>query len=263
MSNKYLAREDAPFESAVWELLDTTMQEVARSQLVGRRILDTEGPYGLGLKAVPQSDQETESGLITSPVLPVLYIQKPFTLGTRDIAGYERDGLALDTGPVAEATLACAHLEDELIFEGTPGMPGLLTVEGSTRMALSSWEEVGTAADELIQAITHLDDSGFHGPYSLALAPARYNLLFRLYPRGKQSELEHIQTMVREGVFKAPILKSGGVLLAANVRCASIVLGQDMSIGYIGPAEHRQEFSISESLTVHIREPRAICVLEG
>lgn len=263
MTNKYLAREDAPFESAVWELLDTTMKEVAKSQLVGRRILDIEGPYGLGLKAVPLADKRAESGLIASPVLPVLYIQESFSLGTRDIAGYERDGLALDTGPVAEATLACAHLEDDLILHGTPSVPGLLAVEGSNRMSLSSWEEVGTAANDIIQAMTHLDNAGFHGPYSLALAPARYNLLFRLDLRGRQSELEHIQTMVSEGVFKAPILESGGMLLAANVRCASIVLGQDMSIGYTGPAGDRQEFWISESLTVRIRQPKGICVLEG
>jgi uncharacterized linocin/CFP29 family protein len=263
MTNKYLARADAPFGSDVWEILDTTMKETAKSQLVGRRVLDTEGPYGLGLKAVPLPDKETESGLIASEVLPVHYIQKPFTLGTRDIASYERDGLGLDTGPVAEATLACARLEDELIFRGTPGMPGLLTVKGSERVALSSWEEVEMAAGDIIQAITHLDNAGFHGPYSLALAPARYNLLFRLYPRGKQSELEHIRTMASEGVFKAPILGSGGLLLAANVRCASIVLGQDMNVGYTGPAGDRQEFSISESLTVRIRQPGAICILEG
>jgi uncharacterized linocin/CFP29 family protein len=263
MANKYLARDDAPFESAVWELLDATMQEVARSQLVGRRILDTEGPHGLGLKAVPLADPETESGLIASQVLPVFVVHRPFTLGTRDIANYERDGLALDTGPVAEATLECARLEDELIFHGAPNVPGLLTAEGSIRMDLSSWEEVGAAANDIIQAVTHLDDAGFHGPYSLALAPQRYNLLFRLYPRGKQTELEHLRTMVTEGVYKAPILESGGVLLAANARCASIVLGQDMNVGYIGPAGSRQELSISESLAVRIRQPEAICILEG
>jgi uncharacterized linocin/CFP29 family protein len=263
MANKYLARDDAPFGSTVWELLDTTMQEVARSQLVGRRVLDTEGPYGLGLKAVPLADRETGSGLIASQVLPVFFVQKPFSLGTRDIANYERDGLAPDTGPVAEATLECARLEDELIFHGAPNVPGLLTAEGSSRMDLSSWEEIGAAANDIIHAMTHLDDAGFHGPYCLALAPQRYNLLFRLYPRGKQTELEHLKTMASEGVYKAPILESGGVLLAANVRCAAIVLGQDLNVGYVGPAEGRQEFSISESLAVRIRQPGAICILEG
>jgi uncharacterized linocin/CFP29 family protein len=141
-------------------------------------------------------------------------------------------------------------------------MPGLLSVPGSKSMNLLSWDEVGAAAKGIIEAITRLDDAGFHGPYSLALAPERYNLLFRLYPQGKQSELEHIKTMVTDGVFKTPILKSGGMLLASTAQCASIVLGQDMSIGYVGPAGAKQEFTISESLTVRIHQPMAICVLE-
>jgi hypothetical protein len=36
-----------------------------------------------------------------------------------------------------------------------------------------------------------------------------------------------------------------------------------MNVGYTGPAGDRQEFSISESLTVRIRQPGAICILEG
>jgi len=37
MANKYLAREDAPFGPDTWKLLDTTMIETAKSQLVDRR----------------------------------------------------------------------------------------------------------------------------------------------------------------------------------------------------------------------------------
>jgi uncharacterized linocin/CFP29 family protein len=230
--------------------------------LVGRRLLDVEGPFGLGLKAVPLGDAETEAGLIASQVLPVVFIQKAFAIGTRDLANYEREGVALDTCPASDTARACARLEDELIFHGTSNVPGLMTVRGSNSMNLLSWDEVGAAAKGIIEAITRLDDAGFHGPYSLALAPERYNLLFRLYPQGKQSELEHIKTMVTAGIFKTPILKGGGVLLAATAQCASIVLGQDMSVGYIGPAGAQQEFTISESLTVRIRQPQAICVLK-
>ena len=262
MANKYLARDDAPFGSDIWDLLDGTMKQAAKSQLVGRRLLDVSGPFGLGLKAVPMQDTETESGLVTSRVLPVFLIQKAFSLGTRDLANYEREGVSLDCGAVAQAAIEAARQEDDLVFNGAPDVPGLLTVEGANSMTLSAWDEVGSAADDVIQAITALDEAGFHGPYSLALAPGRFNLLYRLYPRGKQSELEHIRTMVTQGVFKAPILESGGVLLAATVQCASLILGQDMSIGFIGPAGDRQEFSISESLAVRIQQPQAICVLE-
>jgi len=129
-------------------------------------------------------------------------------------------------------------------------------------MKLSAWDKVGVAADDLIKAITILDNAGFHGPYTLALAPNRYNLLLRLYERGRYSEIEHIGTMITDGIFKAPILESGGVLLASGRQYASIVIGQDMTIGFVGPAGDQIEFTISESLTPHIRQPQAICVLK-
>jgi uncharacterized linocin/CFP29 family protein len=263
MANKYLAREDALFDTKIWEILDGAMKEAAASQLVGRRLLDVEGPFGIGLKGVSLEDEETEEGLFASRMLPLLLIQRFFTLGTRDLASYEREGVALDTCKVSGVAIDVARVEDKLIFNGTPDVPGLLTADGVNTLALSSWDEVGVAANDMIKAITDLDDAGFHGPYALALAPERYNLLFRLYPQGKQSELDHIKTMVTEGVFKTPILDGGGVLLASKAQCASIILGQDMSIGYIGPAGDQQEFSLSESLTVRIRQPGAICVLNG
>jgi len=262
MTNKYLAREDAPFGSETWGVLDEAMTEAAKSQLVGRRLLHIEGPFGLGLKVVPLQDVEVESGLITSQVIPVSLIQTTFTLGKRDLASHERDGVALDTTAVMKAAIECARLEDGLIFNGTPGVPGLLTVDGSNSLSLSAWDEVGVAADDIIKAMTTLDGAGFHGPYCLALAPDRYNLLFRRYPRGNFSEMEHVKTMVTDGVFKAPNLESGGVLLASGRQYASIVLGQDMSIGFIGPVGDKLEFSISESLALLIRQPQAICVLE-
>jgi uncharacterized linocin/CFP29 family protein len=263
MTNKYLAREDAPFGADIWEVLDAAMDEAAKGQLAGRRLLHVEGPYGLGLKAVPLQDEEAKDGPITSRMLPLSLIHQPFTLGARDLASYEREGTALETGPMTEATIEAAHQEDSLIFSGTSGVPGLLTVRGAHQQRLSAWAEVGAAANDVIQAITALDDAGFHGPYTLALAPARYNLLFRLYSRGNQSEIEHLRTMVTEGVVKAPVLESGGVLLASGRQYASIVLGQDMQIGFIGPAGREIEFAISESLALHIRQAGAICVLKG
>jgi len=263
MANKYLARDDAPFGSEIWEILDKTMVEAAKSQLTGRRLLHIEGPYGVGLKAIPLQDTEVKSGLYTSGILPVLMIQKTFSLGTRDLAGYERDKLGLDTSVVAETAIACARQEDDLIFNGTPDMPGLLKAKSTNKVDLSAWDEVGAASGDLIQAITALDRAGIHGPYALALAPERYNFLFRRYPQGNQSEMEHVRMMVAEGIFKAPALASGGVLLASGHQYASIVLGQDMSIGFVGPAGDQMEFTISESLALRIRQPQAICVLKG
>jgi len=170
--------------------------------------------------------------------------------------------VVLNTEPVAQAAIECARLEDTLVFKGAQNTAGLLTIKDSNSVELRPWEEIGTAAEDIIKAVTTLDGAGFHGPYCLALTPSRYNLLYRRYPRGNVSELEQVQTMVTEGVFKAPILESGGVLLASGRQFAAIVLGQDMAIGFIGPVEEKLEFSISESLALLVRAPGAICVLK-
>jgi uncharacterized linocin/CFP29 family protein len=265
MANKYLAREDAPFGSDVWKALDEAMVEAAKSQLVGRRLLELEGPYGLGLKSVPLRDTTMESGLIASKNLPLILIQQAFHLGARDLASFEAEGITLDRSPVAEAAIAMAQNEDALVLSGSAELDvaGLMTVEGANSLTLSDWSAVGTAANDLIQAVTLLDQAGFHGPYALALAPARYNLLFRRYERGNFSELEHVKTIVTDGVYKAPGLPDGGVLLTTGRQYASIVVGQDMTIGFVGPEGDRIAFTISESLVPRIRQPGAICVLEG
>ena len=290
MANKYLGREGAPIPAALWDKLDTTMIEAAKSQLVGRRLLHIEGPFGLGLKFVPLSDmivsfvgdellpegsEEAEEApemymgmepeIVASSVLPLAMLRHSFALGVRDLASAERDGLALDLSAVAEAAIACAQAEDQLVFHGSEdlGVSGLLDVEGSQPLKLGSWTKVGRAADDLIKAVTLLDDAGFHGPYSLALAPSRYNLLYRLYPQGNSTELGHLQSIITGGTFKAPVLREGGVLLASGVQFASIVIGQDMAVGFVGPSDGELEFSMTESLALHVRQPGAVCVLEA
>lgn len=260
MESKYLGREDAPIGEEIWKALDETMTEAAKSVLAGRHLLYAEGPFGLGLKGVPLQDVMGEGGLVTSSFVPVNLIQKSFVLSKRDLAASERDGLPLNTAPVAAAALDCAMLEDTIIFNGVKGSQGLMNAKGASELKLTAWSEVGKAADEIISALTLLDNAGFHGPYSLALSPGRYNQLLRRYPQGG-TELEQIRSMT-DGVFKAPILDKGGLLLASGRQFAAIVLGQDMSVGFIGPAGEQLEFSVSESLALLIREPKALCVLK-
>ncbi|HTY53285.1 MAG TPA: family 1 encapsulin nanocompartment shell protein [Methanomicrobiales archaeon] len=262
MHSTYLGRDDAPISGETWNLLDTVMVEAAKGILAGRRLLGISGPYGLGLKTVPMADGRGRKGFITSDTIPVPLLQSSFCLGKRDIAAYERDHVAFDACGVATAACACATAEDALIFQGAPGIAGLVSAKGSQSVKISPWETVGAAADEVIAAVTSLDEAGFHGPYCMGLAPARFNLLFRRYPQGEGTELDHLRSIVTGGIYKAPVLSEGGVLLASGKQYAEIVIGQDMSVGFIGPAEENLEFSISESLVPVIHTPAAVCVLK-
>lgn len=260
MTNKYLMREDAPLDEKTWAAMDRTMVDAAKSVLTGRKILDIEGPYGFGLKAIPLQDCVGDGGVITSEMLSLNLIQTTFSIGKRDLAAYEKDGVYLNLEGLACAATECARLEDALIFQGPTGKDGLMTMEDSGSLDLSSWKAVGKAADDVIQAITSMDQAGFHGPYIMALSPSRFNLLFRRYPQGG-TELEHLNDIVGGKVVKAPILESGGILLAMGRQFASIILGADMQVGFIGPVGESLEFTISESLACLVREPGAICVL--
>jgi uncharacterized linocin/CFP29 family protein len=262
MENKYLGRSEAPIGEGLWKLLDGVMVGAAKSQLAGRRIVDIEGPFGFGLKVIPLSDCELADGVTGSTFVPLNQISSAFSLGKRDLAAFERDPVTLDTGPVAFAAIECAMNEDTIIFDGINGYPGLMNAEGSGVQTLTKWDKIGTAADQVIAAVTSLDDAGFHGPYSMALAPGLYNMLLRRYPQGDGTELDHIRTIVTEGVIKAPAIKKGGVLLASGRQYCSLVIGQDMSLGYNGPSGDELEFSIAESISLLIRAPEAICVFK-
>lgn len=267
MANKYLSRDDAPFGESVWEALDDVVVAAAKSQLSARRILDIEGPYGLEQKSIPLYDitiSDEEVKLMSSPVLPIPLMETQFTLNTRDLAAYEAEGIPLNTQNVAMAAIALARAEDALIFEGDKklGLEGLLTTKGARSVELGNWDQVGTAADVVIKGVSALDAAGFHGPYALALAPDLYNKLYRLYPQGYQIELQHIEGILGSKVVKAPGIGKGGALLATGSQFASIVIGQDMMTGFIGPDNSDFKFRITESLVLRLRVPESVCVLK-
>jgi uncharacterized linocin/CFP29 family protein len=262
MANAYLGREEAPIGAETWKIIDDVAVQAAKSQITGRRLLPVEGPYGFGLKSLPLGDYALEDGISASISLPLSLIRTEFSLGKRDLAAYERDHLILDTAPVACAAMDAAAKEDRIIFNGLTGTPGLLNAEGAGFLTLTKWDKVGAAADQIIGAVTKLDASGFHGPYSLALAPAQYNLLLRRYPQGDGTELEHITSIVGDGVIKAPALKKGGVLIASGSQYASVAIGQDLAVGYNGPVGDLLEFQIYESLALVVRAPESILILK-
>lgn len=267
MSGKFLGRSDAPFEDKVWKALDEAAIEAAKAVLTGRRILDIEGPYGIHTKTLPLEDYSVAEGNVkvqASRVLPVPLIETTFTLSTRDLATFEKTGFALDFKEITDAAIAIAQAEDALVFEGNKalGIEGLLNAKGSLSLKLGKWDEPGAAANDIIKAVTLLDEAGFHGPYVLALAPSLYNLLLRVYPHGNLTEAQHIQGITGNKIVKASAIKEGGLLMASGKQFATLVIGQDLMVGFVGPTGSGFEFTISESVVPRIRMPSSICILK-
>ncbi|MBN1592651.1 MAG: bacteriocin family protein [Candidatus Coatesbacteria bacterium] len=268
MANTYLHRGDAPFGDEVWKRIDATVVNTAKSLLTGRRLLDIEGPYGLGVKALPGKEnaigKEGDIQLGGAQFYQLLTIRIPFTIPIRDIASFDKTGVPFDISNVAAAALACANLEDQIVFTGSKeaGVTGLMNTPGCASLKLKNWETVGVAADDIITAVTKLDDAGFHGSYALALAPNLYNLLYRRYQQGNMTEMEHVKSIIKAGLIKSSTLKSGGVIVATGAQFASIALGQDLMAGFTGPAGGDYEFALSETAALIVRQPSAVCVLK-
>jgi uncharacterized linocin/CFP29 family protein len=261
MSHHYLTRDDAPFGDKIWDTLDKTLVRTARGILTGRRMVDVKGPYGLGTTALALGDREVESGILAGNSIQLMYLYKTFSIPKRDLAQFEKTGTVPPYSGLVQAVTECAELEDQIIFNGKKGAAGLVNSKGNQNYGLNPWNETGSAIEDLIGAVTKLDDAGFHGPYTLALSPVRYNLLFRIYERGNTSELEHMRTLVTDGVYKAPVLQKGGVLMASDPSIATIVIGQDMQVGFHGPEEADWEFSVSESIALAVHQPSGVVAL--
>jgi len=267
--SKYLGRSDAPFDERLWQLIDQTIVQAAKGQMSARRLLHVEGPFGLGLKELPGPDEVVDASeggvtILASRPIPLATISAGFALARRDVAAFEETSLPIVLAPAAHAALACARQEDDILFNGSRalGTPGLLTAKGTQSTKLSDWTEVGAAVDDIIKAVTALDATGFHGPYALALAPDRFNLLYRRYQQGSMTEMDHLRQIAAGGVVKAPALHASGVLLATGRQFASIVLGQDLMAGFVGPSGDKYEFTVSESLALRLTCPEAVCVLK-
>jgi uncharacterized linocin/CFP29 family protein len=266
MSVDHLGRSQAPFASEVWQAIDDATIGAARDRLTGRRFLELDGPYGVGLTTIESgpderaaTEQDQGADVVISRVEPVPMLRRRFALGIRRLAGYLENRQPLDLTAAEDAGEAIADCEEALIYRGEPRfhLPGLLTCPERQQVAGGDWSAVEPALRDVLEAVTRLDDAGFHGPYALALSPPLYNGLFRLYPGTDLPQLEHLRRLCTRGIFKAPI--DGGVLV--DRRVGVLIVGQDLRTGYVDQDGLEYHLYASESLALRIDAPRAICTI--
>jgi uncharacterized linocin/CFP29 family protein len=238
----------------------------ARDILTGRRIIDVDGPYGLGLTSLEVGNDDLcrqpgpeEASAVLSHALSLPMIYRRFSLSRRRIAAFKEMGQPLNLKVVEDAAQAVATREEEFIYKGQPDFHvyGLLTATGRNTLQGGDWSSVDQVLDNVIAAVNTLDSKGYRGPYGLALAPALYNNLFRRYPGSDLLQIEHLKRLCTRGIVKADI--DGGVLVAKDV--GTIVLGQDLQIAYLSPDAAHENFAVTESLVLKIEAPDAICTI--
>lgn len=281
MDQPYLNRADAPLEPRDWEALDHTVVEVARRTLVGRRFLGVFGPLGAGVQDL---DYDLFGGTgaarisvfgetAPDPVLarrrihenlPLIY--KDFMLFWRDLETARQLDSPLDVSAAAAAASLVAQQEDELIFHGNAdlGYAGLLTVTGRTTLQARDWGQAGHGFADVVDARARLLESGFAGPYAVALNPRWFSHLHRVYANSGVLEINHLRELATAGVFQAAALREGeGLIMSVGMQNADLAVGQDLVTAYLGVEQLNHPFRVFESLVLRIKRPGAICTFEG
>ena len=110
----------------------------------------------------------------------------------------------------------------------------------------------------MLTPVNRLDANGFSGPYALALAPTRYNALFRRFEGSDMLKVDHLRRLCEAGLYKAPV--DGGVVV--DPRVGNLTVGQDLRVGFAVNDGVNLKLFVSESLVLLLDEPGAICTLE-
>jgi uncharacterized linocin/CFP29 family protein len=210
----YLNRAQAQLPEALWEDIDKAAIDAARDRLTGRRYLEMEGPFGVGLTAIEAGEDDLcrepaveGAGAVMGRAISVPMLRQSFRMSVRRLASHVEHGQPLDVTSVRQAAEAVADREEQFLYQGQSEfqLPGLLTHYGRQRIEGGDWTTVDRALSDVLTAVTRLDNGGYRGPYALVLAPALYNGLFRLYPGSDVMQVEHLRRLCTRGIYKAPI----------------------------------------------------------
>lgn len=262
-----------------WEKLQRCVHETLEKSLVGRKILETYGPLGMGSQCVPvdtfglpswatvdmlgEADNAIHALKRDIAHIPLIY--KDFWLFWRDIEVSRKCETPLDISAAIGAAVAAAAREDDLVFNGLPdmNMAGLLNVDGRNILKLGDWSVIGNGFQDVVSAVEKLRSTGFFPPYTLVVSPRLYALLHKVYERTGKLEIDAVKEMVKGGVYQSPVLKKDvALIIAAGRQNADLAVGGNFKVEYCGPENLNHRFRVVGSSVLRIKCPQAICTLE-
>src|SRR2546421_8575867 len=119
----YLNRAQSHLPDRIWKKIETAAVDAARDRLTGRRFLDLQGPFGVGLTTIEAGNDDycrqpgpDEAGAVMGRAIPLPMLRKSFQLSIRRVPAHVQNSQPLDLNPVQNAAEAVAHREDEMIY---------------------------------------------------------------------------------------------------------------------------------------------------
>ena len=277
---EFLHREEAPLTQEQWDLIDNTVINTVKANLVGRRFIEITPASYPAIQSVAYDvissadsgacglfgDKECDIVKVESrKFLPVPQIYKDFKIHWRDIETSKKLGVPLDTAVAAAAARQVALAEDMFIFNGDPqlGYPGLLNVEGRNEIEKENFDEEGGVFKTAVKCVETLNSQGFGSNLVFVLNPKDQAKAYRIYGNSGVLEINHIKELFDVGVFSSYAVPEGKVVaLSTGIENMDLFIVQDIITAYLAYENMDHYFRVFELIAFRIKNPSAVVVAE-
>jgi len=248
-----LHRELAPISDAAWAQIEEETTRTLKRYLAARRVVDVQGPAGVGLSAVGtghlQKIATPKDGIIARQreVKALVELRVPFELSRQSIDDVDRGANDSDWQPAKDAARKIAFAEDGAVFEGyaAAGIVGIR--KGTSNPTVTLPADVRQYPEALAQALSRLRLVGVNGPYSVLLGAEAYTALAETSDHG-YPVLEHVKRLVNDQMIWAPAIE-GAFVLTTRGGDFALHIGQDASIGYSSHTDTTVHLYLQETFT--------------
>ena len=263
-----LHRELAPISEAAWSQIEEETSRTLKRHLAGRRVVDVEGPGGIGLSAVGTGHlralEAPGDGILARQreVKALVELRVPFDLDRQQIDDVERGANDSDWQPAKDAARRLALAEDRAIFEGYGGAGIEGIRQGTSNPVLTLPADVRRYPDAIAQALSQLRLVGVNGPYCAVLGAAAYTGLSETSDHG-YPVLDHVKRLLDGEIIWAPGI-AGAFVLTTRGGDFGLYLGQDISIGYLSHTDTAVRLYLQETFTfLLLTTEAAVALLPG
>jgi uncharacterized linocin/CFP29 family protein len=253
-----LRREQAPISSEGWEQIDQEARRALKTTLAARKVVDFSGPHGWSESAV-NVGRVTRIGKAPAPdvsaalrqVQPLVELRATFEVSRAEIDAIARGAKDADLESVREAACRIAFAEDKIVFHGYKegSVVGMCEAAAETAVALTDDFERYPAS--VAEALDTLRRAGVDGPYALALGPRCYAGLSKTVTKAGYLMMHIVQRLIDGPVVWAPAV-DGAVLVSQRGGDFELVVGRDVSIGYLDHSPTSVRLYLEENVTFRV-----------
>jgi uncharacterized linocin/CFP29 family protein len=265
-----LKRSIAPISDEAWNEIDDQARRTLHALLSARKIVDVDGPKGwdyagvpLGRLEVPAASGQKQREKIEygiHRVQPLVETRSYFDLDIWELDNVARGARDIDFSALEESARAAAQFEETAIYHGfTPsGIKGLKEITPYDPIKIGGEKE--DLLESVSRGITQLLASSVEGPYGLVVSPALWRQLsgyVRGYPLRK-----HLEDLLSGPVVIGPFVDEA-YLLSMRGGDTNLIIGQDLSIGYLSHDSMTVHLYFTESFTFQVLDPSVVVCLQA